>query len=392
MTPRSNLRALKRFVNLPTLHISPGVAINRFLHFCATTSRQALAASRPLCVSIGIFMAGINGIHLTAQPNPTGTPSPSNALIQSPAAEPATRTAATPKPGAGKFTLKCSERWLLASPHGERYDASGLLFLPDHSLLTVNDRGKGIERIQFRAGTNVADLVTVPRLFSTTGLYSAAVPPPKGHDLEGLALDAQGRIYVSEESRRRILRFDPATGKGEVLPIDWTPVRKYFDSKDSNASFEGIAVGGDTLYVANERSVGRIIVVDLNTFQIRDHFQVHPIDRPARDVHYSDLSWFDGHLWVLCRESHSVLRVDPATRKVIAEFDYSGLELSREMGYLNPFPGYGFFEGLAVDATNIWLAIDNNGFPRLTDATDHRPSLYRCLRPDVSSGRSPAAK
>ena len=392
MTRRPNLRAFKRFVNFLTLHISPGVAINRFLHFCATHSRRLLAVSRPLGISIGIFIAGINGFHVAAQPSPTSAASTSNAPIQPPAPDTASRSAASPKPASVKFTLKCAERWLLASPHGERYDASGLLFLPDHSLLTVNDRGKGIERIQFRAGTNVADLVPAPTLFSTTGLYSAEVPPPKAHDLEGLALDGQGRIYVSEESRRRVLRFDPATGKGEVLPIDWTPVRKYFDSKDSNASFEGIAVGGDTLYVANERSVGRIIAVDLNTFQIRDHFQVHPIDRPARDVHYSDLSWFDGHLWVLCRESHCVLRVDPATRKVIAEFDYSGLELTREMGYLNPFPGYGFFEGLAVDATNIWLAIDNNGFPRLTDSTDHRPSLYRCPRPDVSTGQSAGSK
>ena len=48
----------------------------------------------------------------------------------------------------------------------------------------------------------------------------------------------------------------------EVLPIDWTSVKRFFDSKDSNASFEGVAVGGDTLYVANERQLGQIITVD----------------------------------------------------------------------------------------------------------------------------------
>ena len=157
-------------------------------------------------------------------------------------------------------------------------------------------------------------------------------------------------------------------------------MKRWFSS-DKNASFEGIAVGGGLLYVANEREVGRIITVDLATMKVVDSFQVTPIGNPARDVHYSDLCWADGELWVLCRESRCVLRVDPRTRRVLAQFDYLELETSRQNAYAHPYP-YGFVEGLAVDAENIWLMVDNNGFPRVADATDRRPTLWRCPRPD----------
>lgn len=302
---------------------------------------------------------------------------------------PSPRGAASQKPQVPKHTLHADATWQLNPAHGERFDASALLFLPDGSLLTLNDRSALVHQIDFHSTPGSANLVPKPNLFSTNGMYSTEVPPPRSHDVEGLAIDPQGRIYLCEESRRRILRYDPVTQKGEVLPIDWTPVRKYFDSKDSNASFEGIAIGGDTLYVANERNVGRIIAVDLQTFKIKDHFQVAPVDRPARDIHYTDLCWLSGDLWVLCRESHCVLQVNPVTHKVLAEFDYSSLELSHDTAYFNPYPGYGFFEGLAVDATHIWLAIDNNGFPRIAAPMDTRPSLYRCPRPDVTKGAKP---
>lgn len=58
-----------------------------------------------------------------------------------------------------RFTLAVEKFWLLDSPFKDRFDASGLLFLPDGGLLTVNDRGSSLYRVQFRAGTNVADLL-----------------------------------------------------------------------------------------------------------------------------------------------------------------------------------------------------------------------------------------
>jgi len=35
-----------------------------------------------------------------------------------------------------------------------------------------------------------------------------------------------------------------------------------------------------------------------------------------------------------------------------------------------------------VDADNVWLLIDNNGYPRKSNPQDARPLLLRCPRPD----------
>lgn len=286
---------------------------------------------------------------------------------------------AAPAAKPARYTLSAAQTWHPDPPARGRFDASALLLQPDGSLLTVNDKAPGLFRIDF-ATNGTAAIVALSEAMTKAQLAPLAATKHGAYDCEGLARDAQGRLYISEESERWILRFDPQTKAVERLAIDWKPVRKWFSS-DPNASFEGVAVGGDTLYVANEREIGRLITVDLATLKVTGSFQVTPIGLPARDVHYSDLSWFDGELWVLCRESRCVLQVDPATQKVLAQFDYLEIETSRENAYSHPYP-YGFTEGLAVDAKNIWLIVDNNGFPRVADSKDRRPTLWRCERPD----------
>ena len=290
---------------------------------------------------------------------------------------------------AAKYTLRAAQTWRIDLPQGARFDASALLLQPDGSLLTVNDKTPGVWRIV----PGVDETATLKPLdLLTAGRLARLTPAKTGPwDCEGLARDDAGRIYVCDESDRWIVRQDPATGVVERLEIDWSPVKRWF-SADRNASFEGIAVGGDTLYVANEREIGRIITVDLATLKVRDSFQVTPLGQPARDVHYSDLCWFDDALWVLCRESRCVLRVDPRRRAVTAQFDYFDIETARVNAYAHPYP-YGFVEGLAVDAQSLWLCVDNNGFPRVADRADRRPTLWRCDRPDRSAGgaMTPAA-
>ncbi len=275
--------------------------------------------------------------------------------------------------------LSASGRWLLHAPGNIRFDASALLLRPDGSLLTVNDKALPVCRIE--TGTNgIARLIPQPDLFPQAAVQAVSGRPHAPLDCEGLAQDDQGRLYVCEESGRAVFRTRPG-GPVERLDIDWTPVRKWFNAADPNASFEGIAVGGNRLYVANERSIGRIIVVDLPSLKVVDDFQVTPIDRPARDVHYSDLCWWRDELWVLCRESRCILRVDPTTRSVKAQYDYAEVEQAPQNAYFNPLP-YGFVEGLAVNDDSIWLVVDNNGLSRRVAPTDTRGLLFRCDRPD----------
>ena len=94
------------------------------------------------------------------------------------------------------------------------------------------------------------------------------------------------------------------------------------------------------------------------------------------------MSWFDGALFVLLRESRCVLQVDPTTKKVLAEFGYGEMERDPEVIYHNKYPT-STMEGLAVDRDFIWLVTDNNGRGRAKYPDDIRPTLFKCKRPDA---------
>jgi hypothetical protein len=289
---------------------------------------------------------------------------------------------AEPPAAPPRFTLRSEKYWQLNLPNGERFDASGLVLMPDGELLTVSDRGAGLYRICFLSGTNAADLSRIPDCFTPEQLAPFAAEKVDRWDCEGVTRDEHGRLYICEEANRWIMRWDPKTKRVERLDIDWSPVRKYFHPTDRNASFEGIAVGGGKLYVANERQRGRIIVVDLGTLKVEREFQVSLSTSQARDTHYSDLCWFEGELWVLLRESSAVLKVDPVKETVLAEFSFGEMERQREVVYNSRVPT-STMEGLAVDAEFIWLCTDNNGEGRWSAPQDKRPTLFKCKRPDV---------
>ncbi|MFO1497841.1 MAG: esterase-like activity of phytase family protein [Verrucomicrobiota bacterium] len=275
--------------------------------------------------------------------------------------------------------LRAEQTWQLNLPKGERFDASGLVLTPTGDLLTINDRGPSVYRIQFLAQTNAADLIQLTNCFTRDQLRPFAREKMDRYDCEGVALDEQGRLYLCEEVNRWVLRFDQTRDTVERLPIDWTPVKQYFDLSDPNASFEGIAVGGGRIYLANERQMGRIIVVDLATLKVLESFAVRPHDSNARDIHYTDLSYFEGILYVLLRESRCVLAVDPRNQQVVGEFNFKEMEREPQVIYRALFPT-GQMEGLAVDKDFIWLVTDNNGTARGRYPTDIRPTLFKCRK------------
>ncbi|MDB6023789.1 MAG: hypothetical protein JWM68_12 [Verrucomicrobiales bacterium] len=281
------------------------------------------------------------------------------------------------------YTLKAETNWQLNLPHGERFDASGLWRSTNGSLLTVNDRHEGVYQIKFLPGTNAADIVLLPECFNTKQLASFSTEKIERYDCEGLCEDSAGRMYVCEEANRWILRLDPKSGKVDRLEIDWTPVEKYFHPTERNASFEGIAIHNNILYVANERQDGRILVVDLTTSQVIDDFTVHPSQTRAKDIHYSDLCWFDGSLFAVLRENHVVVRINPETKAILAEYDYAEIERDPAVAYENDNPTASLMEGLMVDEKNFWLCVDNNGRGRRKFPDDTRPTLFKCPRPDL---------
>jgi glutamine cyclotransferase len=279
------------------------------------------------------------------------------------------------------YTLRAEKTWQLNAPNGERFDASGLLLQKRGQLLTVNDRGAELYKIDFAPGYDAANLVPLTNVFTDAQLARFAKEKFGRFDCEGIAQDGQGRIYLCEEGNRWILRFDPKTKKVERLPIDWSPVEKYFYPRDRNASFEGIAIGDGKLFVANERQEGRIIVVDLKTLKILDDFTVRPSKTKMQDIHYSDLCWFDGALFALLRENRVVVKIDPKGKRILAEYNFQEMENQPEVIYSEAYSA-STMEGLAVDQNYFWLVTDNNGWKRVNYPKDFRSTLFKCKRPD----------
>jgi len=292
---------------------------------------------------------------------------------ESPSVQPQIEAPAAPQ-GPKRFTLTADAYWRLELPNG-RFDASGLIH-DNGALLVVSDEDPTLYRIHPGDG-NVA------RLEKTEIFTPAQLRPylPEKHgrfDFEGLARDDRGRIYVCEEADRWILRWDPATKIVERLPIDWSSVRQYF-SADRNSSFEGIAIGGGRLWVANERDRARIIEVDLETLKVVSDFAVSP-STFGFFLHYSDLAWHDDKLFILLRHDRLILQIDPKSHRVEAEYNFEAIEEAPEHQYFKTYPT-GAMEGLAIDKDYFWLVTDNNGQARRQDPRDTRPTLFRCPRP-----------
>ena len=127
---------------------------------------------------------------------------------------------------------------------------SGLEISEDgQTLTTITDRGIGIVN---------ATLVRTNGIISgITDAVSRQLPDPQGRaqqewaDSEGLAISANGTIYVSTEGiRHRVYEFAPDATKAKPLPQ-----HSDFPKLQANSSLEALAIGPDgALYTIPERS------------------------------------------------------------------------------------------------------------------------------------------
>ena len=276
--------------------------------------------------------------------------------------------------GRKHYTLKADATWQLNTK--ERFDASALAS-HNGKLLTVNDRDGVLYELDFQ--TNYIAALKRTSFFPRAALSQVAPKRAARYDCEGIAIDAAGNLYISEESQRLVFKSSPDGKKVTALNIDFSPVKKFLGA-DRNASFEGIAVQGDRLYLANERSSARIIVVDLSTERVVDSFFVDSEGFAFGGPHYSDLAFFEDRLFILNRNHRCIFEVDPATKRVLAEYSFAQMELAEAVAYKSDYPT-GAMEGLAIDQQNFWLITDNNGKARFKHPKDIRPTLFRCRRP-----------
>lgn len=283
-------------------------------------------------------------------------------------------------PGQRRPVVKISadNYWHVNTPGKMRLDTSGLV-LKEGKLLTVGDAGPELFWIEL-ADDHQARAVPAG-WFGRRQLEAVSARPRNKFDCEGLAQDREGNIYLCEEEQRAIFKYDAKSKKVEHLAIDWASAKKYF-SGDANASFEGIAIGGGKLWVANERNDARILCLDFKTLKLEKTFFVDSVNFAFGGPHYSDLSWWGERLWVLDRNHRVILEVDAETKKAVAEYNFAEMELDPAVAHKTLYPT-GTMEGLAVEQDWFWLITDNNGLPRMKDSKDIRPTLFRCRRPVV---------
>lgn len=269
--------------------------------------------------------------------------------------------------------LEVESSWRLSSPAG-RFDASGIERGPDGNLLVVRDSELAVYAVQFQEGSDVASLVRHARFVVPKEDLDVG---SERFDIEGLAMDSLGTLYVCDEYARRVLRYS-ARGKLDSIPLDLSSAAEFFSKTDVNASFEGIAIGGGRLFLANERNRGRLIELDLKTGAFQSSFVCQTGTSIWPDTHYSGLDWHDGKLFALIREEQAIIEIDPKGKTVSRVLRYHGVEFDKQHRYRTLVPFAGVMEGLLVEEEVFWLLTDNNGQARFADKTDSRPTLFKC--------------
>ena len=280
------------------------------------------------------------------------------------------------EPATARFptvVLELEKSWRLDSKVG-RFDASGIERGPDGELLVVRDSELAVYAVRFEKDSDVAALVKHARYSVDKRKLDVGV---RRFDVEGLAIDAKGVLHACDEHARRILRFS-SRGRIESIPIDLSSVESFFSKQDRNASFEGIAIGGGRLFLANERSRGRLIEFDLASMTVRGSFTFRTGATVWPDTHFSGLDWYDGKLFALLREEQAIAEIDPESKEITKLLRYHEIEFDKEFRYRALVPFFGVMEGLLVEGDVFWLLADNNGQALYADPSDSRASLFKC--------------
>ena len=129
----------------------------------------------------------------------------------------------------------------------------------------------------------------------------------RGADFEGLCL-WNNKIYVSEESFRKIMVYDEATLNYEYsYPVQWSGGR--------NQGIEAIT--------RNEMKQCFVLISEKNPcviFEMDSMFNIiHEYDSPSNEV--SSACWKNGKLYILSDEAHTVYLLNPENYSVISSWN-----------------------------------------------------------------------
>ena len=182
-------------------------------------------------------------------------------------------------------------------------------------------------------------------------------------DMEGIAWCA-GQFYIVNEHKRSVLRI--GSGAYQELVPDWENFHKGRMNPFSgveNAGLEAVACNGTDLYLFNERQFRMGYVYSLTSEKLTHQFDIPSGPNLPRFLveqwMYADFAgahYEDGVLYLLERNSHQIIKVDPKSYQVLARYDFS----QWEKGLFTTKDPYGLAEGLTIFNGSFFVVLDNN--------------------------------
>lgn len=238
------------------------------------------------------------------------------------------------------------------------------------SFLALSDRGAWTRGQITRDSQGRVTAIDARPMRFLRGRFEAPLDDGR-NDSEGLAVAADGTLYVSFENIARVLRYDTIDGPAQNLISP-----REFGRMQRNSALEALAIGPDgTLYTLPERSgeLNRPFPV----WRYRDGVWDQPFGL-RRDGGYLAVGADfgpDGRLYLLERELHGLAGFSSRVRS----FAVSDTALSDERTDLKTQPGqHDNLEGISVwrgpDGA-IWLTMvadDNFKFFQSTEIVEYR--------------------
>ncbi|WP_193164592.1 esterase-like activity of phytase family protein [Microbulbifer hainanensis] len=268
--------------------------------------------------------------------------------------------------------------WLDGSPG---LDISGLSFC-DGELLAVSDKDsanlyairfdKDSARVEPRALPAGLEIPEAENEALEARLLNLVQSAPAA-DFEGISCDRDG-IFLVSERHHRIASIQPPDSSW--MPQRWAKsARERGFMQKFNGASEGLLKVGDDFWIAMERD-RRGLVHFSGDDTAPQLFEIPPVDGldfRHRSKDLTGLAFYDGDLFTLERNAFAVCRRSLTDLQAKWCIDYRDIEMAPQFVYRETFFGKG--EGLAVDASGIYVVLDNNNVARQADPQDRRGLL-----------------
>ena len=233
-----------------------------------------------------------------------------------------------------------------------------------NSFVAISDRG-GFLTGTFTRENGAITNITASRVQPLRGADGTTIPA-RQNDSEGLAIGADGRVFVSFEGVQEVREFDGLGGPSTALPS--APA---FATMQANSSLEALAMGPDgALYTLPERSGRATSPFPVYRFQNGQWDQPFAIPRKGAFLISGADIGPDGRLYLLERDFTGI-----GFRTRVRRFDLTGG--SEETLLQTPVGTHDNLEGISVwqDAQGLrmtMIADDNFRFFQRTEIVEYR--------------------